>query len=77
MAQCVKAKFASELSANMRISEIALQNTRFRRPNRAYQCENCGSWHLTSVSKKKFTNRQEWIAQKTKEWTEKHGLNKE
>ena len=46
-----KARYRDHASANIAITTIALRNDdeRRKRPVRAYYCESCKGWHLTSL----------------------------
>ena len=54
---CQKYRYSSEEEAKKHIKEIARKSddreyNKHKIPNRAYQCEICGFWHLTSKSDK-------------------------
>ena len=54
METCKKVSFDSKEDANRRVKEIDLEEKRDKNPIRSYRCEQCGQWHLTSVSKKTY-----------------------
>jgi predicted RNase H-like nuclease (RuvC/YqgF family) len=45
---CRKVKFSDENSALFTIKKIEENSTIKKKPNRAYLCEKCNCWHLTS-----------------------------
>lgn len=48
---CNKARFSTWAEANERLKEIRsrhLVKTKYRIPNRVYQCPKCNGFHLTS-----------------------------
>jgi hypothetical protein len=51
-----KDKFPSQLEAELAIADIHRSNSHHRHrkfreePQRAYECDRCGSWHITSQS---------------------------
>lgn len=47
--KCSKVFFADEKFANMYIEKLKKTSTRSVKPVRAYLCEKCLSWHLTSI----------------------------
>jgi hypothetical protein len=54
---CTKADFPSKKEAKFRIRAINAENAllesteKIKQPIRAYECEKCGAWHLTSKEK--------------------------
>ncbi len=48
MESCKKTKFVDEISAKFFIAKIKRTSNRDKIPNRAYLCNICNSWHLTS-----------------------------
>lgn len=54
MKTCHKTTFEKEKTAKARIAEIAASRGRHTKPIRAYHCERCGGWHLTSWAFKRF-----------------------
>jgi hypothetical protein len=48
MSTCTKVSFGSEAMANEDIKRIKNKSTRQVVPTRAYNCNKCGGWHLTS-----------------------------
>jgi hypothetical protein len=48
-----KRKFRDELAAKIR---VGLFRSRRKHPVRAYRCPLCGSWHITSQSKRSGKN---------------------
>lgn len=49
MSKCKKVYFANEKSAEYYIEKLQKTSTRKILPVRAYLCEKCLSWHLTSI----------------------------
>lgn len=49
---CKKTSFANEESANHYIKKLKKTSTRSVIPVRAYLCEKCHNWHLTSIPTK-------------------------
>ena len=45
---CTKSRYASEKMALIDIKRFAKESTRKEIPIRAYHCDKCNSWHLTS-----------------------------
>lgn len=45
---CLKQRFRSESAALLELSTIRRTSNRTHIPVRAYRCEWCGGWHLTS-----------------------------
>jgi hypothetical protein len=45
---CVKTPYMSEQYANIEIKRIKAKSSRDTVPKRAYKCDDCGYWHLTS-----------------------------
>lgn len=82
MSQCEKTSFESKEKALERIQQIAASPDRGngRKPHRAYKCEHCEKWHLTSTSKKKYKENknkpkiraerryQNWISKEADYW---------
>jgi hypothetical protein len=50
---CTKTQYMSETFANIEIKRIRSTSKREKIPKRAYKCDDCGYWHLTSLSDKK------------------------
>jgi len=48
---CVKQRFRTQAAALLELSGIARTSSHSYIPVRAYQCEWCGGWHLTSKAK--------------------------
>lgn len=46
---CKKTSFVNELFANCYIDKLQKTSSRKLKPVRAYLCENCLNWHLTSI----------------------------
>jgi len=46
---CKKVSFANEFFANAYIEKLQKTSARKLKPIRAYLCENCLNWHLTSI----------------------------
>jgi len=49
---CKKVKFVNEASAMMYVNKLQKTSIRDKKPVRAYLCETCLSWHLTSIESK-------------------------
>lgn len=49
---CKKVSFATEAFAEYYIDKLKKTSTRTVKPVRAYLCENCLAWHLTSIESK-------------------------
>lgn len=47
---CEKITFPSEKDAKYQIKQIREKEQKHKKPVRAYECEKCGGWHLTSIS---------------------------
>jgi len=61
--ECKKVKFVNEASAEMYIKKLKGTSVRAKKPVRAYLCEKCLSWHLTSIEAKEnmqlvYANRE-------------------
>jgi len=50
--ECKKVKFVNEQSALMYIKKVKETSVRDKKPVRAYLCEKCLAWHLTSIESK-------------------------
>jgi len=50
---CTKTQYMSETFANIEIKRIRSNSNRDKVPKRAYKCDDCGFWHLTSLSTQK------------------------
>ena len=46
---CKKASFANEAAANTYIDRLKKTSTRSKVPQRAYLCNKCNNWHLSST----------------------------
>lgn len=49
MGSCKKTTYANQKLANEDIERIQAKSTRDKKPMRAYQCNQCNLWHLTST----------------------------
>lgn len=49
MSACTKVYFADEKNANDYIDKLQKTSIRKLKPVRAYLCEKCFNWHLTSI----------------------------
>jgi hypothetical protein len=47
---CDKITFYSEKDAKAEINRIKAREQENKKPVRAYQCDVCGAWHLTSIA---------------------------
>jgi len=45
---CIKITYANEKIANQVLSSIKSIDQTHKKPIRAYECDKCGCWHLTS-----------------------------
>lgn len=52
-----KSSYASPAVAGSAIAKINANSDRDVRPQRAYQCEHCDNWHLTSKDYREYTVR--------------------
>jgi hypothetical protein len=55
---CQKITFPNEKDAKKEIRRIAETQSKLK-PQRAYQCEKCGGYHLTSKTVEEFTETKE------------------
>ncbi len=55
-AKCKKVSFINETTANFYINKLQNTSTREKVPQRAYLCEICLNWHLTSKPDYENTN---------------------
>jgi hypothetical protein len=46
---CAKTKYYSEKFAKEQLNKIINSKGEHKKPVRAYECEYCGQWHLTSM----------------------------
>jgi hypothetical protein len=46
--KCKKTKYCSKVAAELDIAKIKRISTQEKIPQRAYRCNKCGCWHLTS-----------------------------
>lgn len=46
---CKKAKFANEAEAIFFIEKLKKTSKRERKPQHAYLCKRCNTWHITSI----------------------------
>ena len=60
--ECSKVKFSNEANALFYIKKLNATSKRVKVPVRAYLCEYCLSWHLTSM-----TDKEQTLLQKYKE----------
>ena len=49
---CKKASFSNESQAKFFIEKLIKTSTRVKTPKRAYLCDKCNNWHLTSIPDK-------------------------
>lgn len=54
-----KVIYASEIDAKIHLSKITIEKYGQKRPRRAYKCQFCHKWHLTSQP---FVSRENEIA---------------
>lgn len=54
--ECKKTKYASAKWALLDIDRINKKSTRYKLPIRAYLCQFCGAWHITSEEYKANKN---------------------
>ena len=55
---CKKITYASEKNAKADIKKIQKIEQENKKPVRAYECEKCGGWHLTSISYEEWNTRK-------------------
>lgn len=58
--ECSKVKFATEVAAQLHIAKLKRTSNRNKIPKRAYLCEHCNGWHLTSSDKNEDTWREKY-----------------
>ena len=67
---CEKFSYKSEKEARINVQKIEKSVPEFRNPVRAYPCQKCGGWHLTSVPYEKWEvsfkradilNQMQWL----------------
>lgn len=46
--KCAKITYATEAIAKAELSRIKSREQKHKKPYRAYECPDCGGWHLTS-----------------------------
>lgn len=61
---CQKFYFSSEEEAKKEIKRIAKLSQKNEKPKRAYECEKCSGWHLTSSGIKEFNKKVEYFKNK-------------
>ena len=54
---CDKIVFVSEKDAKDRIRKLSELKQDNKKPVRAYECEKCGGWHLTSIPYEKWEKK--------------------
>jgi hypothetical protein len=57
MKPCTKRRFKDHDAADRRIAEIMQQDGENHKPVRAYLCNKCDGWHLTSLNEEQYTNK--------------------
>lgn len=57
---CPKTYFINEKFANDYIAKLKNTSTRIKRPVRAYLCDKCLNWHLTSQTQHQFDVLQQY-----------------
>lgn len=58
--ECSKVKFATEVAAQIHIAKLKRTSNRDKIPKRAYLCEYCNTWHLTSSDKNEDSWREKY-----------------
>lgn len=53
MIKCYKASFINQKYADEYIKKLKETSVRYKKPKRAYLCEDCLNWHLTSSPEEK------------------------
>lgn len=53
MTKCYKASFINEKFAQEYLNKLKQTSVRLKKPKRAYLCEHCLNWHLTSSPEEK------------------------
>lgn len=51
---CEKITYISEKDAKFEINKIREKEQEHKKPVRAYECQKCGGWHLTSIPFEKW-----------------------
>ena len=54
--ECKKFSYPSEKDAKYEIKKIRGREQEYKKPVRAYECEVCGCWHLTSIAHEDWKN---------------------
>ena len=50
---CRKIRYRDEIAANLALAKLQRQGKAGHDETRAYRCEKCGGWHLTSQKRGK------------------------
>lgn len=61
--KCNKVRFINETMAQLYIAKLKATSNREKIPKRAYLCEHCSAWHLTSSDENKDNWREKYIKQ--------------
>jgi hypothetical protein len=56
---CEKIMYPSEKAAKTEIRRIEKLEQENKKPVRAYECEKCGAWHLTSIPFEKWEKKKD------------------
>lgn len=51
---CRKIRYRDEIAANLALAKLQRQGKTGHDETRAYRCEKCGGWHLTSQKRGKL-----------------------
>lgn len=54
---CSKRQYCDKKTANLELNRISGMIMHDKKPIRSYYCDECNSWHLTSVPINEFKNR--------------------
>jgi len=54
---CEKVMYCSEKLAKDVLRKISIKEQDHKKPQRAYECEKCGAWHLTSIPFEKWEKK--------------------
>ena len=52
--QCNRYAYPSKKAAKRHLKEISKKEQKHKKPERTYDCEFCGFWHLTSSPSRKY-----------------------
>lgn len=55
---CEKITYPNEKEAKFKLAFITSVNQSHKKPTRAYECDKCGGWHLTSMPIEIFNKKE-------------------